>query len=128
MTTRDTSLSPDRLTRLKGHLMTEIATAAPRTPELADTHRWRSRRFGLAVIAVAAATAAVFVGLTVAAGPGGLGPTAFAVSHLAGDKVAIKVVNTDATAAQMTRQLHNKGVNVSVRAVPTTPQLVGTWV
>ena len=129
MTTRDTSLSPDRLARLRGHLMTEISTApAPQVQSGAAPRRWTPRRLGMGLVAVAAATAAVFVGLTVTTGPGGLGPTAFAVSHLSGDMVAIKVVNTKASADQMTRQLHGQGVNVSIQTVPTTPQLVGTWV
>lgn len=129
MTTRDTSLSPDRLARLRGHLMTEISTApAPTAITPIPNRRWTPRRIGLAATAVAAATAAAFVGLTVTSGPGGLGPRAFAVSHLPGDTIAIKVVNTEASAAQMTRQLRDQGVNVTVDTVTTTPQLVGTWI
>lgn len=130
MTARDTSLSPGRLARLKGHLMTEITTApAAHAPGTDDGSRRRPRRrLGLAVAAVAAVTAAVLVGLVVTTGPGGLGPTAFAVSHLPGDTIAIKVVNTHASADQMTRQLHGQGVNVSIQTMTATPQLVGTWV
>lgn len=128
MTTRDTSLSPDRLTRLRGHLMTEISTAPAPAPTSAVPRRWAPRRLGMGLAAVAAATAAVFVGLTVTTGPGGLGPAAFAVSHLPGDTVSIKVVNTKANADQMTRQLRAQGVNVSIQTLTATPQLVGTWV
>ena len=131
MSSRDTSLAPDRLARLRGHLMTEIATqTAPAEVGPAPTHlrRWTLRRIGIAASAVAAATAAVFAGLAATSGPGGLGPSAFAVTHLPGDTVGIKVVNTQATADQMTRQLQADGVDVRIRTVPTTPQLVGTWV
>lgn len=109
--------------------MTEISTApAPTATAPISNRRATPRRIGLAATAVAAATATAFVGLTVTSGPGGLGPKAFAVSHLPGDTIAIKVVNTEASAAQMTRQLRDQGVNVTVDTVTTTPQLVGTWI
>src|SRR4051812_46370088 len=118
MTTRDTSLSPDRLARLRGHVMTEISTApAPLATPPPAHRRWAPRRVGVALGAVAAATTAVLVALTVTAGPGGLGPTAFAVAHLPGDIVAIKVVNTRASADQMTRQLKAQGVNASIETM-----------
>jgi hypothetical protein len=128
MTTRDTSLSPDRLARLREHVMTEISTApAPQALKPTPRGRWTPRRLGTAVAGMAAATAAIVIGLTVATGPGGLGPTAFAVSHLPGDTVAIKVVDTAASAEQMTRQLQAQGVNVRIDAITANPQLVGTW-
>lgn len=130
MTTRDTSLTPDRLARLREHLMTEI-TAGPATQStylpVAKARR-APRRLVSAGAAVVVTAAALLTALSMTGGPGGLGPTAFAVSHLPGDIVAIEVVNSDATAEQMTRQLHAQGLSVTVHAVPTNPQLVGTWV
>lgn len=124
------SLPPDRLARLREHLMTEISTApAPLAPAPSppSRRRWTPARLGVAVAGVAAATGAVFVGLAVTAGPGGLGPTAFAVSHLPGDTVAIKVVDTAASADQMTRQLRAQGVHVTIQTITANPQLVGKW-
>jgi len=127
MTARDTTLAPDRLARLRSHLMTEIATA-PTSERAAPSRRWTPRRALAGVAALAVIAVAAFVGVSVTGGPAGLGPAAFAVTQLPGGTVAIHVVDDEATAAQMTRQLHAQGLNITIESVPTTPQLVGTWV
>jgi hypothetical protein len=131
MSSRDTSLHPDRLSRLRGHLMTEIATQpAPAEAQAAPIRirRWTPRRLAVASAAIAAGTAAVFVGLAATSGPGGLGPTAFAVTPQPHGVVAIHIVNTQASADEMTRQLQAKGLNIKIATMAATPALVGTWV
>jgi hypothetical protein len=129
MSSRDTSLAPDRLARLRGHLMTEITRQpeAPAATTPVTARRWTPRRVGLAATAVATATAAVFVGLTAGSGPGRLGPTAFAVTPEPDGVVAIHIVNTQASADEMTRQLRAKGLHIKVATMTASPSLVGTW-
>jgi hypothetical protein len=130
MTTRDIALHPDRRARLREHLMSELTTLASEQPTVArPARRFTPRRRLLVAGAVAAAvTGATFVGLSTTGGPAGLGPTAFAVTQLPEGAVAIKVVNNTATAKQMTAQLHKQGLSITITTVPSTPQLVGTWV
>ena len=89
--------------------------------------RPRRNRRAAALVAVAAATATMFVVLSTTGGEGGLGPRAFAIARLPGDVVSIHVVDTDASAEQMTRQLQEHGLDITIEAVPTNRQLVGTW-
>jgi hypothetical protein len=126
MTTRDTALRPDRRAHLREHLMSEITTPAAERPPIAQPARRfiPRRQLRVACTVAVAVTVATFVGLSTTGGPDGLGPTAFAVTQLPGGTV----VNSTASAKQMTAQLHKHGLNITITAVPSTPQLVGTWV
>ena len=130
MTTRDITLHPDRRAQLREHLMSALTTLAHEEQPVAQPQRrfTSSRRLLVVGAAAVAVMVATFVGLSLTGGPAGLGPTAFAVTTLPGGTVAIKVVNSTATAKQMTAQLHKQGLNITVTAAPSTPQLVGTWV
>ena len=124
-------LSPDRLARRREHLMTEIAQqhAPATTPDLAPARRRWSPRVRL--LTAAASIAVLVIGISVFAattgGPTGRGPAAFAIENLPGGKVSIRVVNNTVSAAQMTRQLQDVGLSITIDAVPASPQLVGRW-
>lgn len=90
--------------------------------------RRRRTRWGVATAAVAAANVGIFTVMATSGGREGLGPAAFAIEHLPGDVVRIDVVSTEASAKQMTRQLREYGLDISIEVVPASRQLVGTWV
>jgi hypothetical protein len=123
----DPQLRPSRVELRLEHLMTEIATPALAPGRHAVERRSRRWVGAVTVAAVASAVAAavVLVGTTPASIKGA---TAFAIEPAANGFVAVKVVSTDASARQMTAQLHAAGLNVNVGTEPASPQLVGTWV
>lgn len=111
------------------HLMTEIT--APAT-DLTSHHskpaiRWR-RWLPLTAGAIVAGVIAAIVVVVGVTPSHPRGATAFAVEPVADGSVAVKVVNTDASAREMTAQLHAAGLRVDVATEPASPQLVGTWV
>jgi hypothetical protein len=118
-------LAPDRLARRKEHLMTEILTPVAS----AQTTPVRTRRLGVAVAAfvVVLLTIGITLAQTVGGRTVGLGPTAFAITPAPHGEVSIRVVSTEASAKQMTDQLHRKGIDISISTIPVTPDLVGTW-
>src|SRR4051812_14446745 len=123
--THDAPLSRDRLARRREHLMTEI-TATPSTIHVEPPRRSRrTARYGLAAAgAIAVATAAVSVVLTIGGDATGLGPTAFAVTPIPHGNVSIDIVSTRASAAEMTRQLRAKGLPIKIATMPASPALV----
>jgi len=127
------TLDPDRLARRREHLMLEIQSlpqeiTAPASVRTARPGRRMPRRFAMAGGAVVGLTcAAITLSVAFESSPG-LGTPAFAVSALPQGNVSITVVNTAASAKQMTDQLHAKGVNVAIETMPASRQLVGTWV
>jgi hypothetical protein len=113
------------------HLMTELAqqqselanspTAEPREPD--------RRRVRLLVAASAVAVLALVISIVISTtgGSSGHGPAAFAFASLPDGKVSVRVVNSDVSADQMTRQLQDAGLNITINAVPANAQLVGRW-
>ena len=125
--TEPSTISADRLARRREHLMSEIVAGQIESPST-NARRFVARR-GLrlpAMATVAAAAVAATIGLTAGTGAG-LGPVAFALAPVPGGNVAITVVNTKASAAQMTNQLHKQGLDITIKTVSATPQLVGRW-
>lgn len=87
------------------------------------------RRVAAGVMAFAALVTAGVVGLQVLESDPALGAAAFAVTPQPTGTVAVRIVSTEATAAQMTHQLHAAGLsNVTITTVPASPSLVGTWI
>jgi hypothetical protein len=89
----------------------------------------RERRSRMGTFAGLSATAAVIVAavFSVTSGSGGVGPAAFEFQRISNGTVSVTIVNTEVAAEEMTRQLQKQGLNVTVRAVPAGPQLVGLW-
>jgi hypothetical protein len=80
---------------------------------------------------VVAATAGVFVTLSVTGGSTGLtatAATAFTINHVPGDMVTIKIVNSAASAQEMTKQLRGQGLDITVKTMSSTAQETGHWV
>jgi hypothetical protein len=78
---------------------------------------------------LAAAVAAGVLAVTMLEGPGGAtGPAAFAMQNISRDTISVQIVNSQVAAQEMTDQLHQRGLNISVESVPVSPQLIGTWV
>lgn len=110
--------------------MSEVALSERLNPT--RTHNSRAHRrprmrlaFGAAVVGLATGVTSVVLNTW---NPAGTGPTAFAVTQSPSGAVAIRVVSTAASAEQMTRQLHDRGINVRIVAQTATPPLVGTWI
>jgi hypothetical protein len=126
-------LAPDRLEQRLEHVMSEITATEHLAPAQAPPPRetrWRRRPYRWpAVGAIAASAAGVFLASSVLGRPFGQGPAAFAFQTVSNDTISIRVVNSDVAAKEMTKQLHAQGLkNVSVRALPVLPQVVGHWV
>jgi hypothetical protein len=123
------TLSDDRLNRRQEHLMSEITlmrvTAGAGGPRRSN----RERRSRMGIFAGLSVTAAVIVAavFSVTSGSGGVGPAAFEFQRISNGTVSVTIVNTEVAAEEMTRQLQKQGLNVTVRAVPAGPQLVGLW-
>lgn len=108
-------------------------TAAERTPTAvpAEVSSGRSRRrrsllAGLTLLGTATAAAVAAVALSLS-GPAGTGHAAFAIQRVSGTTVSVHIVSTAAEAGEMTAQLQEKGLDVTVDTIPASPQLVGTW-
>jgi hypothetical protein len=84
-------------------------------------------RLAVAGLTVAALTAGVSVWASTGGGPTGHGPAAFAIEKLPTGPVRIRIVDTDVAAAEMTKQLHEQGLNITVTTVAATSQIVGSW-
>ena len=91
--------------------MAEITTQGARAtkPVSRRTGVWRPARMVVAGAVTVAVAAAVFVIGSTVGGPEGHGPTAFAVERLPNNLTSITIVNSDASAQQMTDQLHAQG-------------------
>ncbi len=110
--------------------MSEIAGTKNKAtnPEIAYVPRRSSRwRLVAAGAAVAGLSGGVVYTSSFMGGPSGHGPEALAVERLEGSKVAIQVVNTEASAVDMTRELHRAGLHITVATEAAAPQLVGRW-
>ncbi len=112
--------------------MAELALQA-RAAGPAAAHRGRpprpARRPLRLALAGAGLAAAVVTGVLALGGNPSLGTPAFAVTAPAAGTVDIHIVNSEASAAQMIRQLRAAaGVDVTIRTHPVSPQLVGTWI
>jgi hypothetical protein len=111
----------------RDHLMEEIALAH-REECLADaTGRRSRRRTWAAAVTVGAFAVGTFAVSATRGGSSGHGPEAFAVERLATGPVRIEIVDTEVAAKQMTQQLKDQGLAITIDTVPTSPQLVGTW-
>lgn len=131
MTGEEPTLSADRLNQGREHLMREITLT--RQPNLTSTAEspaplrqratWKKRRVmgGFASLATIAAITMV----AIESGPSAA--AAFSFQAISSDTVAVHIVNTAVGADEMTDQLQHQGLNVTIDAVPTSPQLVGTW-
>jgi hypothetical protein len=133
MTTQEPSLSADRLVRRREHLMREITLAQARPASSSVPARpvrsWQGWRGRALVGAVTTTCAVVAVTLVVTlSGPAGNAPAAFAFQRVSQTTVAVRIVDSTVDAGEMTAQLHKQGINVTVDAVPVSPQVVGTWV
>jgi hypothetical protein len=85
------------------------------------------RRLALATLTVIAVTAGASLYANTGGGPTGHGPAAFAVEKLPDGPVRITIINSSVAAKEMTRQLHEQGLPITITAIPASPQLVGTW-
>ena len=84
-----------------------------------------SRRGAIGVATLAAAASIIAVALV--SGAGGTASPAFAVDRIADGTLAVRIVNSAASAKTMTKQLRDAGLDVSVTPMPVSRQLVGTW-
>lgn len=81
-----------------------------------------------------AVTAGIFVtlsatgGSTGSTGSTGIEATAFTVNHVPGDMVTIKIVDSAASAQEMTKQLRSQGLDITVNTMSSTAQETGHWV
>lgn len=117
------------ITTLQAAERTHAAGLLDQAP--AAARGWSPRRRavfgGLASLGTAAAAIAVVTAISLTSGPAATGPTAFAIQRVSNNTVSVHIVNTTAAADQMTAQLHEQGLNVTIDAVPASSQLVGTW-
>ena len=126
------TLSDVRLVRRREHLMREITLLRPvGSAETAPRQRHRSRRFtvrrSLVGGLITACAVAVVVG-TLIDGPGEQGgPDAFEIRRISNETVSVRIVNTSVAADRMSEQLHEQGLDVTIEAMPASPQLVGAW-
>jgi hypothetical protein len=117
-------LPPAAFDARRRHFMTMIAEQrAVREPRI---HRRRSLAAMTAALALVATSAVV--GIQVISSDPDLGSKAFAIAEEPSGTVAVQIVSTQASAEQMTRQLHAAGLkNVSVETISASPALVGIW-
>lgn len=133
--TPQASIPPGRLHQRLEHFMIEITT-----PEAASSSKVstgaipRSRHLRRVLVATTltiAVIAATFTALSVTGGPTGTGPAAFAITPQAHGMVTIKIVNTEASAEEMTRQLHSRGLGITVEtrtlAAPAAQILLASY-
>jgi hypothetical protein len=120
-------LAPDRLARRKEHLMNEILTPVADGHPVTPVRPRRRLGFAVAAFVVVLLTVGITLTQTIGGHSVGLGPTAFAVTPAPHGQVSIRVVSTQASAEQMTDQLHRKGIDISVTTIPAVPALVGVW-
>jgi hypothetical protein len=127
-------ISADRLRQRREHLMSEIELlqkAGQHQHALSPSLRAPGhRRLWIAIPGgLAAAATAGMLAVTMLGGPGGAtGPAAFAMQNISRDTISVKIVNNQVAAHDMTEQLHQRGLNITVTSVPVSPQLIGTWV
>jgi hypothetical protein len=109
--------------------MIEQASLSPApAPRRRQHARPRLRRALTGLAAITAVTAGAFVVTSVLGGLSGPGPAAFAFETVSNDTIAIRVVDSEVAVKKMNQQLHDQGLtNVTVHALPVTPQLVGFW-
>lgn len=99
--------------------------AALRIALVGAIRRRRSRirvRASVAVATGVAVVAALFGGVF-AGGP----EPVLAIDDNGGEWVTVQILDGDAGAAEMTRELQDAGFDAEVRALPTTPDQVGRW-
>lgn len=120
------AITPDRLASRRDHLMTEI-TRAPETLPLRASQPRRRLRLAVAGLTVAVLTAGVSVWASTGGGPTGHGPAAFAIEKLPTGPLEIRIVDTTASAKQMTDQLHADGFDITVTTMPSNAQVAGEW-
>jgi len=117
------SLAPAVFEARRKHLMTMIAE-----PVVVARPQPR-RRLVVAAATLAVLTVGTSIGLTTLSSSPGLGTRAFAVTKTPSGNVAVRIVSTQASADEMTQQLHAAGLtNVSITTEAANPALVGTWV
>jgi len=119
-------LSPRQHTRLREQFMSNI-TAPGTVAGGGPSGRVRRTRRWAAATAAVGVVAGLSAALTIGGSAVGLGPVAFAVTHERDGVTAVRIVSTEADAAQMTRQLNSQGLGVTVRTEPSNDQLVGVW-
>lgn len=88
--------------------------------------RRRSRirfRASVAVAASVAVVAALFGGGVLTGGP----ERVLAIDGNDGEWVTIQILDGEAGAAEMTRELHDAGIDGEVRLLPAIPEFVGHW-
>jgi hypothetical protein len=106
--------------------------AAPEAPPAAlrsalvgaiDRRRWQLRWRAAIAGAVSVAIAAVLLGGGVFAG----GPDPVLAIDEGNEWVRVQILNGDAGAAEMTRELQEAGIDGEVKLVPAAPQFVAHW-
>jgi hypothetical protein len=132
------TLSAERLRRRQEHLMAEIRLMQlqedpTRATEPVPAHRVHRRpvwlRYGLPGAGlVVAGLAGVIVLSGIGNQPVPDGPPGLAIQPVSDGTVAVQIVDSRVAGKQMTDQLRQRGLDITVETVPTSPQLIGHWV
>ncbi len=97
-------------------------------PDKPQRPAWTRGRRVLALAGAGVVAAGALTATSMVTGPDGHPATALALDHLPGDRIAIRVVDTQASAQEMTRELRAAGLHLRVSTEAATPQLVGRWI